>query len=63
MLKVENLSFKYDKTPVLKHISFSVKEGDHVSIIGESGSGKSTLLKLIYGEFDAEQRTYFLEKH
>ncbi|HEX9825810.1 MAG TPA: ABC transporter ATP-binding protein [Flavobacteriaceae bacterium] len=53
MLKVENLSFKYDKTAVLKHISFSVKEGDHVSVIGESGSGKSTLLKLIHGELDS----------
>jgi ABC-type sulfate/molybdate transport systems ATPase subunit len=55
MLIVENLSFKYDKVPVLKHISFSVNEGENVSIIGESGSGKSTLLKLIYGEFDANK--------
>jgi len=62
MLKVENLSFKYDKTPVLKRISFSVKEGEHVSIIGESGSGKSTLLKLIYGEFDANKGHIFWKK-
>ena len=59
MLKVQNLSFKYDKTSVLKHISFSVKEGEHVSIIGESGSGKSTLLKLIYGELDANKGHIF----
>jgi ABC-type sulfate/molybdate transport systems ATPase subunit len=59
MLKVENLSFKYDKTPVLKHISFSVEKGEHVSIIGESGSGKSTLLKLLYGEFDTNQGHIF----
>lgn len=61
MLKVENISFKYDKTPVLKHISFSVKKGEHVSIIGESGSGKSTLLKLLYGELDSEQGQIFWE--
>lgn len=59
MLNVENLSFKYDKTPILKHISFSVKEGEHVSIIGESGSGKSTLLKLIYGEFGTNKGHVF----
>jgi len=55
MLNIHNLSFKYDKTPVLKDINFSVKEGEHVSIIGESGSGKSTLLKLLYGELDLDE--------
>ena len=55
MLKIQNLSFKYDKNPVLKGIHFTVKEGEHVSIIGESGSGKSTLLKLLYGEFDLDE--------
>jgi ABC-type sulfate/molybdate transport systems ATPase subunit len=61
MLKVKNLSFKYDKTPVLKHISFSAKKGEHVSVIGESGSGKSTLLKLLYGELDSDQGHIFWE--
>ncbi|MGM5469086.1 ABC transporter ATP-binding protein [Flavobacteriaceae bacterium LMO-SS05] len=59
MLNVKNLSFQYHKTSVLKHISFSVKAGEHLSIIGESGSGKSTLLKLIYGELDANQGQIF----
>ena len=59
MLTVENLSFKYDKSLVLKKISFSVKKGEHVSIIGESGSGKSTLLKLLYGELDITEGAIF----
>lgn len=59
MLNVENLSFKYDKSLVLKKISFSVKKGEHVSIIGESGSGKSTLLKLLYGELDLTEGAIF----
>lgn len=59
MLRVENISFKYDTASVLENISFSVKQGEHLSIIGESGSGKSTLLKLIYGEYDLDQGQLF----
>lgn len=59
MLNIQNLSFKYDKTPVLSKINFSVREGEHVSIIGESGSGKSTLLKLLYGELDLNEGNVF----
>jgi ABC-type Fe3+/spermidine/putrescine transport system ATPase subunit len=54
MLQVQNLSFSYSKIDVLKHVSFTVKPGEQLSIIGESGSGKSTLLKLLYGEFDLD---------
>ncbi len=49
MLKLEKVSFAYDKEPVLKNISFQIDKGQNVSVIGESGCGKSTLLKLIYG--------------
>ncbi|PWI30514.1 ABC transporter ATP-binding protein [Flavobacteriaceae bacterium LYZ1037] len=59
MLQVKNISFKYQKNPVLQDISFSVESGEHVSIIGESGSGKSTLLKLLYGELDANKGHIF----
>ncbi|UZO81746.1 ABC transporter ATP-binding protein [Aquimarina sp. ERC-38] len=52
MLQVHNLSFAYKETKVLKHISFSIKKGDHIALIGESGCGKSTLLQLIYGILD-----------
>ena len=52
MLKVQNISFAYDTKTILHDISFSVEQGQHVSIIGESGSGKSTLIKLLYGTYD-----------
>ena len=54
MLKLQNVSFAYDKEPVLKNISFEIGKGQNVSIIGESGCGKSTLLKLIYGLLHTE---------
>ena len=55
MLQVKNLSFSYKETHVLNNISFSVKPGEHLSIIGESGSGKSTLLKVLYGKYDLNE--------
>ncbi|MCX7551235.1 ABC transporter ATP-binding protein [Xanthomarina sp. F2636L] len=59
MLQVKNISFKYQKNPILQDISFSVESGEYVSIIGESGSGKSTLLKLLYGELDVNEGQIF----
>mgnify|MGYP001825707591 CR=1 FL=1 len=59
MLNIQNLTFSYNKTNVLQDVSFSVEQGEHISIIGESGSGKSTLLKLIYGEYDLDKGHVF----
>ena len=49
ILKAENLRFAYEKLPVLEKISFDIKRGDYVGIIGPNGGGKTTLLKLILG--------------
>ncbi|RKY32899.1 MAG: ABC transporter [Candidatus Omnitrophota bacterium] len=47
ILKVDGINCGYGKKPVLKNISFSVKEGEIVGIIGPNGSGKTTLAKVI----------------
>jgi iron(III) transport system ATP-binding protein len=52
MLQVTIPSFSYQEKIILKHVSFSLNEGQQLAIIGESGCGKSTLLKLIYGLYD-----------
>ncbi|NCD06649.1 MAG: amino acid ABC transporter ATP-binding protein [Spirochaetia bacterium] len=47
IIEVNNLEKSYGEHQVLKDISFNVKEGEVLSIIGPSGSGKSTLLRAI----------------
>lgn len=47
VLEVKNLEKSYDGVQVLKGISFSLNEGEVLSIIGSSGSGKTTLLRCL----------------
>ncbi len=59
MLQIENISFGYTSKEVLKNISFNVKKGDYIAIVGESGCGKSTLLEIIYGLLHIEKGTVY----
>lgn len=47
MLKLNNVSMSIDKNVILQNISFDVKKGEFISIVGANGSGKSTLVKTI----------------
>lgn len=47
ILEVEHVSKTFEKTEVLRDISFSLEKGDVVSIIGSSGSGKTTFLRCL----------------
>lgn len=49
VLKVEQLTANYDKTPVLWDINFAISRGSLVGVIGPNGAGKSTLLKTLLG--------------
>ncbi|MFI6390093.1 ABC transporter ATP-binding protein [Nonomuraea sp. NPDC050540] len=50
----EDVSFGYEGAQVLKNVSFTVRRGETVAIVGETGSGKSTLTKLVSRIFDVD---------
>ncbi len=51
IIKLSDIGFKYSEDWVLRHVSFEMKKGEFLGIIGPNGSGKTTLLKTIDGIF------------
>ncbi|MFB5269178.1 ABC transporter ATP-binding protein [Paenibacillus enshidis] len=51
---VSNLSFKYinSSSKILKDVTFSIKKGERVAIVGHNGSGKTTIVKCLLGLYD-----------
>ncbi len=49
IIEVRDLAFDYPQTPVLRNVSFDIRAGDFVCIVGPNGGGKTTLLKLLLG--------------
>lgn len=61
----EQVTFAYNKEtePVLKDVSFTVRAGETVGIIGMTGSGKSTFVKMIPRLFDADKGVVKIDGH
>lgn len=57
LIALNDVSFSYGQTQVLKGLTFSVKRGDYLGIIGPNGGGKTTLLKLILGLLEPTEGT------
>ena len=49
LIVCKDLTLGYEGKPILKGLSFTVKAGDYLCIVGENGSGKSTLIKTLLG--------------
>ena len=50
-IRLENVHFAYEETPVLNRISYTFSKNKKYAIVGESGCGKSTLIKLMMGYY------------
>lgn len=46
-IRIEDVTFSYNSVPTIENVSFAVKEGELLSVLGPNGSGKTTLLKVI----------------
>lgn len=49
VLKLENISFAYDKKPIFKNLNLEFEKGKVYAIVGKSGTGKTTLLSVLSG--------------
>ena len=56
-LEIMHLSKAFDQTGVLRDVSFTVKEGEFLSILGPSGCGKTTILRILIGLEKADEGT------
>ena len=63
MIKVDNISVYYNKFKALNNISFTLKKGENLSIIGPNGCGKTTLLKCIINNINFSGNIYINDKN
>ena len=64
MIDLKNVSFRYDNTVEeyqIDTVSFHVKQGEWLSIVGHNGSGKSTVVRLIDGLLEAESGEIYID--
>ena len=54
-VKFENVTFSYDGAPALKNVSFELKKGESLGVIGATGSGKTTLVALLLRFYDCDK--------
>lgn len=58
VLRVTDLAKNFQEKKLFKQLSFEVKRGEKIALIGENGIGKSTLLKILLGKINADQGHY-----
>ena len=61
-IEFSNVSFSYDTAPILQDITFTIKAGETVALVGESGAGKTTIMNLIHRFFDSDKGIISINK-
>lgn len=60
----DDVSFSYDgNTPVLNHVSFQIKPGETIALVGPTGAGKTTIVNLISRFYDIQQGTIYIDEY
>jgi iron complex transport system ATP-binding protein len=62
MIEVDSIFFRYHQDWVLQDVSFQVRKGEFVGVIGPNGSGKTTLLKILYRLLSPQQGEVFFDR-
>lgn len=60
LIKIENLTFAYEKENILQNLSLEIDKGEIISILGPNGAGKSTLAKLMCGFLRPDEGRIFI---
>lgn len=61
-IEFSNVTFSYNKVkPNIEGLSFNLKHGESLGIIGETGSGKSTIIQLLLRLYDVDQGTIYID--
>jgi len=62
-IDIENVTFCYETTPVLKNINLSIKAGEVIAFVGMSGGGKTSLVNLIPRFYDVTEGRILIDGH
>ena len=63
-VKFDNVLFEYEKgVPVLKHVSFDVKPGESIALVGPTGAGKSTIINLLSRFYNVTEGEVSIDGH
>lgn len=62
VFKIQDLTFTYDKTPILQDLHLELEKGSFLGIIGPNGSGKSTLLRLLSKALSPQRGVIFFKE-
>jgi len=62
MIEVDSIFFRYHQDWVLQDVSFQLRKGEFVGVIGPNGSGKTTLLKILYRLLSPQQGEVFFDR-
>ena len=57
VLKIRDITKSYDGRTILQNVTFNVRNGERVAILGDNGAGKTTLLRILLGEETADSGT------